>query len=763
MIKRVVFYLLMAWCSVAAQAVYAQQTAVNIIPQPDHIADNGQTFTFKPSTVILLNGMPVNNLHFFNNYLKQVANLRLKVYNRAALNLNQIRLRLENKFDLPAEGYHLKVTADSIVIIAGSHSGLFYGLQTLVQATRNKGKKLSVPGMEIIDKPRFNYRGMHLDVSRHMFPVSAIKKWIDMLALYKINTFHWHLTDDQGWRIEIKSMPRLQTVAAYRNETLIGHKKEVPHQFDGKRYGGYYTQQEARDIVQYAKDRHITVVPEIEMPGHATAALAAYPALGCTGGPYATATFWGVFNDVYCAGNEQTFSFLEKVLDEVVEIFPSEYIHIGGDECPKDRWRACPKCQQRMKELQLGNEHELQSYFIKRISNYLAGKKRRIIGWDEILEGGLTPGATVMSWTGEEGGIKAAQQQHDVIMTPEKYVYLDYYQSLYPTEPVAAGGYTPLKKIYGYEPVPAVLNSQEAKFIKGVQANVWTEYMPTVSKAEYMMFPRLLALAEMAWSAKEERSYPKFVNKVRSQLPLLKQFGIKAADNFDEITDTVEISAGGLPMLKLRSTLPGASIHYTTNGTAVTSGSEVYTSPVNIKNTAKVNASLFLNGKRVQRNYQKSFTIHKAVGKPVTLQSVPSGGSYNPGNTNILVNGLFGTDRYNDNQWLGLSGQDFLAVIDLGAVQAVRQIGTHFLNYHWQKMWAPQKVVYAVSTDGKSYRQVFEQSHFTGNGILTMRTSIPLTQARYIKITAKNQGIIPAGEYGAGGKAWLLVDEFIVN
>jgi hexosaminidase len=372
---------------------------------------------------------------------------------RQKANANYIRLVIDSVGVSFQEGYILQVGQNHVLITGHDRAGVFYRLQSLIQMVAQSGNN-TISGCIIEDHPRFAYRGMHLDVSRHFFSAATIKKWIDVLALSKINVFHWHLTDDQGWRIEIKGYPALQTVAAYRNETLIGHKKEIPHVFDGKRYGGYYTQDEVRDIIHYAADKHITIIPEIEMPGHALAALAAYPSLGCTGGPYQTATFWGIFSDVYCAGYEEVFSFLQEVLDEVMALFPSKYIHIGGDECPKQRWRDCPKCRKRMSEENLKDENELQSYFIKRIEKYLNSKGRQIIGWDEILEGGLSPGATVMSWTGEQGGITAAMQNHQVIMTPEKYVYLDYYQSLYKDEPLAGGGYLPLNKIYEYEPLP---------------------------------------------------------------------------------------------------------------------------------------------------------------------------------------------------------------------------------------------------------------------------------------------------------------------
>ncbi len=405
------------------------------------------------------------------------------------------------------EGYLLTVTPKRVVVRARSAVGLFYAVQTLRQLmpvevespSIIEGFVFSVPACEIKDEPRFRYRGMHLDVGRHMFPVGYIKRYIDMIALHKMNTFHWHLTEDQGWRIGIKKYPNLTETGAFRKETLVGHGDKKPFTYDGKRYGGFYTRDEVKEIIAYASSKFITVIPEIEMPGHAMAALASYPGLACTKGPFEVQTRWGVFDDVYCAGKEETFNFLQDVLSEVIELFPSEYIHIGGDECPKTRWEKCPLCQKRIKEEGLKDERELQSYFIQRIEKFVLSKGRRIIGWDEILEGGLAPEATVMSWRGTTGGIAAAKQKHDVIMTPSKYVYLDYYQCEPEGEPLAIGGYLPLEKVYSYNPMPNELSAEEQKHILGVQGNLWSEYLNTPEQMEYMAYPRMFAIAEIGW------------------------------------------------------------------------------------------------------------------------------------------------------------------------------------------------------------------------------------------------------------------------
>lgn len=441
-----------------------------------------------------------------------------------------VKLEIMTETDLHPEGYRLTVNQDGIVIQAGTAAGLFYGVQSFIQLAADVKQ---IPFVEIEDQPRFAYRGLHLDVGRHMFPVDFIKKYIDLMARFKFNRFHWHLTEDQGWRIEIKKYPKLQQLAAYRKETVVGHAGKSKT-YDGERYGGYYTQEEIKEIVEYARKRHITIIPEIELPGHSQAALAAYPELGCTGGPYEVATTWGVFENVYCAGKEETFQFLQNVLDEVLELFPSEYIHIGGDECPKTSWKNCRQCQARIKKEKLKDEHELQSYFVQRIEKYLNNKGRQIIGWDEILEGGLAPNATVMSWRGEAGGIEAAKQQHKVIMTPGNWCYFDHYQDTVATEPLAIGGLTPVAEVYAYEPVPPQISPQEAAYILGAQANLWTEYIKAPAHAEYMAYPRACALAEVVWSDKNNRNYEGFRRRLTANRWLLDDLQVNYAKHIFE-------------------------------------------------------------------------------------------------------------------------------------------------------------------------------------------------------------------------------------
>jgi hexosaminidase len=506
---------------------------VNIIPQPAEVnmpATAGQ-FKITPQTAIILEGSGLeNSAAFLNDYLQQLYGFKLKVQKNAFA--GGIRLNFE-RMDHPIPGaYTMEVRKDAILINGDNENGVFYGIQSLIQLLPTEiSKSLSVPFVSIKDFPRFQYRGLHLDVGRHFFPVEFVKKYIDYIALHKMNTFHWHLTEDQGWRIEIKKYPKLTSVGGYRDGTIIGRHPGKGN--DNTRYGGFYTQAQVKEVVAYAAKRYVEVIPEIEMPGHASAALTAYPNLGCTGGPYKVQQTWGVFKEVFCAGNDSVFTFLQDVLNEVMPLFPSKYVHIGGDECPKDSWKVCPKCQKRKQEHNLKDEHELQSYFVQRMEKFINSKGKVMIGWDEILEGGLAPNAIVMSWRGEAGGIEAAKQNHDVIMTPGSHVYLDHSQSK-KEDSVTIGGYTSVEKTYSYEPVPKELNDEQAKHVLGAQGNVWTEYMGYPSKVEYMIFPRVSALSEVLWSPKEKRNWQDFEKRLQEQF---KRYGLWKANYNKALSD----------------------------------------------------------------------------------------------------------------------------------------------------------------------------------------------------------------------------------
>ncbi|MFH5885557.1 beta-N-acetylhexosaminidase [Halalkalibaculum sp. DA3122] len=517
---------------------------LSLIPEPVHKQVNQGQFQLTPETSIVVDEGNAE-LEELGEFLAELINsatwYSLEVTTSAS-NENSIRLTIDDEGSYQnKEAYILTSDEEGVTIQSPSAQGVFYGVQTLRQllppeiehtdpSLTPQDVEWMVPAVEIDDYPRFSYRGMHLDVARHFFPVEFIKKYIDILAMYKMNRFHWHLTEDQGWRIEIEQYPRLTEVGAWRDSTLVGHYGSGI--YDGERYGGYYTQEEIREVVEYARERYVTIVPEIEMPGHSSAALAAYPQFGCReDGDYQVQTTWGIFEDIYCP-REETFEFLEDVLTETMELFPSEYVHIGGDEAPKAQWEESEVAQQVIQREGLEDEHELQSYFITRMERFLNEHGRQIIGWDEILEGGLAPNATVMSWRGIEGGIAAARQGHDVVMTPTSHVYLDYYQADPETEPLAIGGFTTLEKTYSFEPVPDVLNEEEAQHVLGAQGNVWTEYIKSPDKAEYMAYPRAMAIAELDWTPKSKKNFTLFWRRLQNHFKRFDIMDINAAEHY---------------------------------------------------------------------------------------------------------------------------------------------------------------------------------------------------------------------------------------
>lgn len=574
--------LLLSFSLLLCLSILAQQptTALSVIPAPISMKEQPGRFTLQPQMVLYSSGeASKRTAELLNEYLQANYGFKLKLAQAAGGKGKAAGIIIGEDIAMPEEAYSMEISNNRIFLL-GSPAGLFYGLQTLQQLLSANDKKVTAPCVKIDDAPRFAYRGLMLDAGRYFFPVSYIKKYIDVMAQYKFNRFHWHLTEDQGWHIEIKKYPRLQEISSKRRETVVGKGPA----FDGKPHGGYYTQEEVKDIVKYAADRYITIIPEIEMPGHSTAALAAYPNLGCTGGPYEVSTHWGVHKEVYCAGNDSVYTFLENVLSEVIDMFPSQYIHIGGDECPKDRWKECPKCQRRIKELGLKDEHALQSYFIQRIEKFVNSKGRRIIGWDEILEGGLAPNATVMSWRGEAGGIAAAKEKHDVIMSPNTYLYLDYYQGKPATEPLNIGGYLPLPAVYNYEPLPPTLSAAEHHYIKGVQANIWTEYIPNGQLSDYMTYPRALAAAEIAWSPASKKDLAGFLQRLPEQLARLDKEGVPfRIPEPVGLENKVIVPPQTQATITLQPLVKGAVIYYTTDGSEPGITSQRYTNSLNIQ------------------------------------------------------------------------------------------------------------------------------------------------------------------------------------
>ena len=747
------------WSCAGNRQSQAPKGTVSIIPMPANVSEKEDSFLLDKQTVIVATSeSDKKTAELFNAWLKELTGYELAVKDQG--NENAILLHTGND-TTNGEGYTLNVDHNNITINGNSGSGTFYGVQTLIQLLPvQKAHAMYVPGVSITDAPRFPYRGLHLDVGRHFFPVEFIKKYIDLMAMHKFNTFHWHLTEDQGWRIEIKKYPRLQEISSKRKETMEG--RYADNKYDGKPYGGYYTQEQVKEVVKYAADRFITIIPEIEMPGHSLAVLAAYPNLGCTGGPYEVGTHWGVYDDIYCAGNDSVYLFLQDVLDEVMALFPSKYIHIGGDESPKVRWEKCPKCQARMKQEGLKDEHALQSYFIQRMEKYLNSKGRQIIGWDEILEGGLAPNATVMSWRGIEGGIAAAKQKHDVIMTPGEYCYLDKYQSRSPNEPLAIGGFLPVSKVYSYEPIPAGLSSEEAKYIKGAQGNVWTEYITNTDYLEYMVYPRAAALSEVLWSPKEKRNYDDFVNRLKVHVARLDLKKVNYAKHVFEVTGKIAGSDKGGVQVALDSKLEGGKIFFTTDSTAPTPQSTPYTQPVQITQSGTVRAQVFLDGKPFGNEYNQSFLFHKGLAKKVTMSPEADKG-HHPASTFTLVNGVEGNAAYNDNEWFGFKGTNMQAVLDLDSIQDLHLVGINTINVKGDWIYPPKQVVFSVSDDGNTFKEVYKQNAFAQQGINKVRGHLQEVRGRYVKVQMQNFGKIPAGAAGAGNPAWLFADEFIVE
>ncbi|MBK9763094.1 MAG: family 20 glycosylhydrolase [Flavobacteriales bacterium] len=670
-------------------------------------------------------------------------------------------------------GYHtIQVSPEGMIITSPTAEGLFLGSRTILQLLGSSGEQPSVPYMKIVDYPRFGWRGMHLDVCRHFFDVAFVKKYIDLLARYKMNSFHWHLTDDQGWRIEIKKYPKLTKVGGWRSGSQVGPYSM--NEFDQVRYGGSYTQEEIREVVAYASARHINVVPEIEMPGHALAALAAYPELGCTGGPYKVERGWGVFPDVFCP-TDSTIHFLEHVLAEVIDLFPSTIIHIGGDECPKESWKACAKCQARMKAEGLKDEHELQSYFIQRIEKFVNSKGRTIIGWDEILEGGLAPNASVMSWRGTEGGVAAAKSGHDAVMSPGSHCYFDHYQGDPANEPLSIGGYTTLQKVYSYEPIPAELNAEEAKHILGAQGNIWTEYILTSDHVEYMALPRMAALAEVLWSPREKRDEADLLRRLEQEFTRLDVMNVNYAKSLYQVSITPRSGAKpGEIMVELSGSLTGTKIQkgvqaYPTEaeGTSMKKAgavSDQYDGPFMIDGPCVVTAG-YISADPTRANAfprsSRSFRFQNATARPITL-SEPPAEQYNYGGAFTLVDGISARGNRVNTEWLGWrSGVS--ATVDLGSETAISHISIGAMNDTYSWIHLPKLVEIAVSKDGATDAPLALLDHGTVDGIRTVFGTDTDANARYVRFTIKHIGNIPDGFPGAGNPAWLFLDEIDVH
>ena len=733
-----------------------QQKEIGIIPKPLFQELDKGVFIMDEKVLLVSDPKLSEVSDYFKIYLEENYQIEFNAQKGIKKIIFTINDTIPNE-----EGYELKIEEKNIFIESKNARGAFYAVQSLIQLLPLPSdlNSFKIPCLRIKDQPQFTYRGMHLDVGRHFFSVDFIKKYIDLMAKLKMNTFHWHLTEDQGWRIEIKKYPKLQEIAAYRKETLIGHYNDQPHQFDGKPYGGFYTQEQIKEVVAYALTRQVTIIPEIEMPGHSQAAIAAYPELGCSGKQVEVATKWGVFDEVYCP-KESTFKFLEDVIDEVVALFPGKYIHIGGDEAPKTNWKNCEYCQKLIKKEGLEDEHGLQSYFITRMEKYINSKGRQIIGWDEILEGGLAPNATVMSWRGTKGAVQAAKERHDVILTPGSHCYFDHYQSENENEPLAIGGFLPLEKVYHFNPIPEELTDKEATYVLGAQGNVWTEYMQTEKQVEYMAFPRAIALSEVLWSSPEHKNYQDFIHRLEQYQKRLDQLEVNYANHIYTVEGELTYVNDHLTY-ELNTTSSSYPIYYSTDKSFP---SKLYSDPIKVDSSMHIKA-VVLNSKNTALGavFQQKINLHEGVGATIAIDKEPHP-AYNAGGKGALINGISGNNkRYGDKEWLGFSGEDIIVTIEFDRPKNINTISTRFYNGNGQWIYAPNEIGFSFYLeDGKTVNDISileEKNNLLVNYSYELK-SIPVKK---LDIIIKNYGTIPEGKQGAGHKAWTFIDEIIIE
>lgn len=742
-----------------------------IIPSPSFYSEIKGEFKFDKNLSVKFDlNLPENLKNHFRVGLNE------QLQNDVIFVENELPIVLFKKIDENKSKDFYEIKINSIITISyTSEASCFYAINSLFQLIRTDNGQNFIKNCEITDCPTFEWRGLHLDVSRHFFSVLEVKRYIDLMSFYKFNTFHWHLTDDQGWRIEIKKFPKLTEIGAWRDSTVNKHYTTNPRTYTVEKYGGFYTQEEIKDVVKYAKDRFITIIPEIEMPGHARAALAAYPEFSCTGNIQGVETLWGVFDDIYCAKKE-SIDFNKAVLEEVLELFPSNYIHIGGDEAPKERWKKCPNCQKIITENKLKDEHELQSYFVKQIDAYLTSKGRKLIGWDEILEGGLSPNASVMSWRGAEGGIEAVKQGHSVVMSPGSHCYFDHYQSRNPNEPIAFGGFTSLEKVYSFNPIPKELNEEEAKLILGAQANLWTEYIPTMKQLEYMVYPRALALAEVLWSGENRPKLKVFEQKlIQFHIPLLqkKKVNFSKAIFYPEIKiekndKTNSIYYGFFNDTKgvkyyVRQFIDNESIKLIDSDgeesdsieVKFNSGSGLTVHAFPRKYELKYTVSCFKSDSLLSYSTFK-YRIHPLIGHKINFITPPND-KYAYNKDLALVDGIQGRSPWNASEWLGFDTTTIVLEMDLGKIKNLNAVDLNFLEDISSWIHVPVSIEIGIATKNGTWTM-------GNNSALNKSNHLVINQeARYVSLKIHTLTKIPEGNPGAGSIPWTFMDELIMD
>ena len=771
--------LLTAALAIACSTEQPQAGVQNVIPYPNEVVVGEGQFNVAGAVVAYdsrLDEATVNIINAFAARLTKATGVE-SVASSDAQNAGFVFAYNES---VPAEAYVLDITLNGVRVEASGLRGFNYAVQTIKQMlpveifadAAAADAAWVLPVVTINDAPRFSYRGLHLDEGRHFFGIDEVKRYLDLMEVHKLNKFHWHLTEDQGWRIEIKKYPRLTEVGAVRAGTCI--KKDFSSH-DGVPYGEgmWYTQDQIREIVAYAASKGIDVIPEIDLPGHMQGALAAYPELGCTGGPYEVWTRWGISEDVLCAGNEKVYEFLEDVLTEVCDLFPYEYIHVGGDECPKVRWESCPKCQAKIKKLGLKDkdgqkaEHYLQSYVISRMEKFLNAKGRKLIGWDEILEGGIAPNATIMSWRGEAGGIEATRQGHDAIMTPNTYFYLDYYQSTdIDNEPFGIGGYLPVEKCYSYEPYAEGMTPEQQAHVIGVQANLWTEYIAEADHLYYMLLPRLAALAEVQWCNADRKDWDRFFDAADDFCRMYKVMGYNYATHVLQVKGDVDVNVAEKKVVVTLDAQGDAPVRYTLNGKTPGRCSKLYKEPLEITESCVISAAAMRDGIE-PKIFIKKFDFHKAVGRNVTYSREPHR-KYCQGAPANLVDAVRGPGVYKSVEWTAWHGKPVDIVVDMEASEPYSSVTLGFLSNKPSHIFLPENVAVAVSEDGESFAEVVSHEYGVEDkdapDVVSDRTlSFPETTARYLKIIVTPVKKMPEWHYSAGRGTFFFLDEIIVK